>query len=402
MTLFRPQSMRSQERLHGDVNLAPPTSWQVIGLGMGALSVAVVAFLSLATYARVAQAQGVIESDKGIIQAASSLSGVIEAVTVREGQTVRRGQPLFVVSHRIRSGNLSVDEARTQALAEEGHANDARADAQHDVATARALTFETEIMRAQGERISADAQIVQQRSLVRSTEEDLARIADVARRGFISIRDVRQREEQLATRKQELSRLQEARNAAIAAIAGGRARIAEARAEMVAAEGTAKETRARLRGRGVDVDNINRTTVIAETDGVIAQLSAVPGMRLNAGESGATIIPSGGRLRIRLRMPAETVALLAVGQEARVAVDAFPYQIYGTLPARVDRITEAAIGEADQRSFIAVLTLSRPSVEIYGKIRNVRPGMAVTARIRTMERTLAQWLLDPLYAVGRR
>ena len=27
---------------------------------------------------------------------------------------------------------------------------------------------------------------------------------------------------------------------------------------------------------------------------------------------------------------------------------------------------------------------------------------AVTARIRTMDRTLLQWLLDPLYAVARR
>jgi membrane fusion protein len=394
--------MRSQDRLHGEVNLAPPTSWQVIGLGIAALFMSAVGFLSFATYARVAQAQGLVESDRGVLKAAPSLPGVVRAVMVREGQTVRRGQPLFVVSHRVRSGDISLDEERTEALADEARANDARTRAQRDAATARVSSLEAEITRAEGERIASDAQIEQQQSLVTSGQEDLARIAEVFKRGFISNRDVRQREEQLAVRRQELSRLRQARLAAMTAIAGARARIAEVRAEMAAADGTAGETRARLRSRGAEVANVGSTTVVAEADGVVAQLVAVPGSRLEASEAGATIIPSGGKLRVRFRMPANAVAMVAPGQEATIALDAFPYQTYGTLPARVDRITESAIGDGNQRSFVAVLSLKRQSVEAYGQSRSVRPGMVATARIRTMERTLGQWLLDPLYAVGRR
>jgi membrane fusion protein len=143
--------------------------------------------------------------------------------------------------------------------------------------------------------------------------------------------------------------------------------------------------------------------LVAPVDGIVVDLAdAVPGQSLASGEALLTIVPSGGTMRVRLRIPADAVAMVAPGQTARISIDAFPYQTYGTIPARIRRVSEASIGDGGNQAFTAIADLSTYQVSAYGQKRMIRPGMTVTARIRTMDRTLAQWLLDPLYAVSRR
>jgi len=41
-------------------------------------------------------------------------------------------------------------------------------------------------------------------------------------------------------------------------------------------------------------------------------------------------------------------------------------------------------------------------ITAYGRRERLLPGMTITARIKTQERTLIQWLLDPILAVSER
>jgi membrane fusion protein len=88
-----------KDRLHGDISLAVPFSWQLIGyLLFGALAVAV-GFLGLATYSRVETVAGAIVVDKGVAPIVPTRAGVIAELAVRDGQHVRAGDLLA----RIRS-----------------------------------------------------------------------------------------------------------------------------------------------------------------------------------------------------------------------------------------------------------------------------------------------------------
>jgi membrane fusion protein len=51
--LFRPEALRGQDRLHGDVVLVPPVSWQLLGAFQLAAVIAAAAFLASASYAKV-------------------------------------------------------------------------------------------------------------------------------------------------------------------------------------------------------------------------------------------------------------------------------------------------------------------------------------------------------------
>lgn len=84
--LFRSQAIaQHRDRLSGEVSIATPLAWQVIGwLLFGGIIIAL-AFLSLANYARVEAVSGVIVPEEGVAAILPQRSGVIGAVGVREG-----------------------------------------------------------------------------------------------------------------------------------------------------------------------------------------------------------------------------------------------------------------------------------------------------------------------------
>jgi membrane fusion protein len=401
MPLFRPESLRSQDRLHGDVNLAPPTSWQLIGGGVFLLFAAAGLFLGLSRYARVATAPGVIEGERGVVHVASTLSGVVERVRVVEGMRVSKGQVLAVVSHATSTDQGQLEARRADAIADERAAVDQREPSIRRSSAARVSALRSEADAARTDQNEIAEQTEQQRALVAAAEQDLDRVREVAKRGFISLRDVRLREETLAGRRQGLSRLQQSMVAARTAQRTAEERIGQERADLASSLSEIAGSRAGIAARAADAGNVSSTTLVASTDGIVSGVPVV-GQTIGTGASVMDIVPSGGRLRVRLRLPAEAVAMVAPGQTARIAVDAFPYQTYGTLQARIEQVSGAAVTTGDATGFVAIASLAGATVSAYGVRRAIRPGMAVTARIRTMDRTLGQWLLDPLYAVARR
>jgi membrane fusion protein len=53
-------------------------------------------------------------------------------------------------------------------------------------------------------------------------------------------------------------------------------------------------------------------------------------------------------------------------------------------------------------NYRVLTTVDRDYVEAYGKRIPLRPGMSFEADITIDHRTLLEWVLEPLYAAGRR
>jgi membrane fusion protein len=90
--LFRAEAIaQHRDRLSGEVSIATPLAWQVIGWLMFGGLIAALTFLSLAGYARVETVSGVIVPNTGVAAIIPQRAGVIEAVRIREGQRVEAG-----------------------------------------------------------------------------------------------------------------------------------------------------------------------------------------------------------------------------------------------------------------------------------------------------------------------
>jgi hypothetical protein len=84
--LFRPEALRGQDRLHGDVVLVPPVSWKVMTLFLLAVLIGAATFLATARYTPVVTA-------RGILTGGAPLSAQLQ-VPAGTAPTVERGQPV--------------------------------------------------------------------------------------------------------------------------------------------------------------------------------------------------------------------------------------------------------------------------------------------------------------------
>ena len=97
--LFRPEAVDAQ-RQHwlGGVQLVRPPALAWITAGVLCSVVAVAVFLTLGQYTRKTTANGVVVPDRGLIRMMPAASGTVVERRVVEGQTVRAGDVLFVLS----------------------------------------------------------------------------------------------------------------------------------------------------------------------------------------------------------------------------------------------------------------------------------------------------------------
>ncbi len=405
--LFRREAVRAQDRLHGELSLAPPVSWQLLGLFLAATMVVAGAFLALGQYAKATVVTGTLTGTRGVVPAVATRSGTLADLLVSEGQHVRRGQPLARVSVTATADGATLQDERLAAIGEEARAVESRAPALAAAAAARVDSLQADLASEAASARDLDAQISEQRGLVGSAEQDLAQANAVAERGFISKRDIRVRETELAERRQALARLQADAATLAARAAASRAAITQARAELSGQNAAIAESRAQLHRASLEDANARALTIVAAVDGTVIGIAAHAGDPVGPDAAIASIVPDGSRLQATLEVPPGAAGLLRPGQPVRVAVDAYPYQLHGTVPARLASLSAAAVpvARADgtrAEAFVARATLAADTLVAYGRPQPLRAGMSVSARITTEPRSFARWLLDPLFAVGRR
>ncbi len=401
MPLFRPEALRGQDKLHGEVSLVPPVGWQLLG-GFLALSVVAAAvFLALASYAKVTVVRGAVAGDRGVARIASPRAGVYDRVFVEEGRAVRAGDPLAHVALTTGDADGVVQERRAEALAREKGGLDDRLSSVRRGAGERVHALQTQIAGERRQAAGLQDQIAEERALIAAAEKDLADIGEVARQGLVNQRDYRQREEAVATRKQALSRLQQEAGARLTAVDVAQADIARVRAEAEDEAGRIAGSRAELDRSGAGDDLARGVVLRAPVDGTVTAVTAHAGDPAAPGAPAMAVLPKDTRVEAQLSVPAASAGLLDLGQTVRVAVDAFPFEVYGALTGVVTSVSRTTAPTAAGEAFLVRTTLPG-SMRAYGSLRPLRPGMTLTARIRTRPRSLLAWIFDPVLAVRAR
>ncbi|MGA9583464.1 MAG: HlyD family efflux transporter periplasmic adaptor subunit [Allosphingosinicella sp.] len=407
-SLYRPQAVQFQaDRLYGEVSLAVPLRWQVIGYMLLTGLVAAFAFLFLASYSRAETVPGVVALDTGVATVAPSRGGIVESIQVREGQRVEKGARLM----RIRAaedmaGGATASERIRQALAEQdrrlagqGASYEAAASAERERGLAQLAGLSEEIG-------FLERQIADQRLLLTTAGNDLAEVQRVARSGYISRRDVEAREAAVILRRQQLAQLEQARAAKSSQLSETRRTIAQASASAQAQVATAQTARAALAQQATQAELAEGYVLTAPVAGIVTGLTGRIGQRVRPEQPVMMIVPAEAKPNAELRVQTSAAGFLAPGQEVRLAVDAFPYQRFGTIEGRIESISSAALPPGDEEgagaSYLVTVRLARPWVDAFGRRQPLLPGMTVSARIVTAKRSLFQWLFEPVLAVGRR
>ena len=410
--LFRTEAVaHATRRLDGAVLLPTPLPvWIVGGLAVAVLGLAAW-FASTATYARKETVPGWLSPETGMVRAVSSKGGVVSELMVSKGDVVERNAPLA----RIGMLDRSKDDSDAAVL---GRTLAAQRDARLEAAAVAVRRLELDARRLADRRSSLARELEDVRSQVRLqayrvsvARKDLEKAVDLARRGHVSRSDRDAAAAALVDARHALSGLRrtaESLERETADVGGQLAAVPEAvaaaRAEAQGAVAALDERMARLE---MEVEHV----VVSPIAGRVDALPANPGQAVRPGSPVAVVVPVGEDLVAELYVPSRAAGFVAAGQPLRLKYEAFPFQRYGAQDGVVTEVSRTVLSPAEtgipgvglaEPVFRVRGRLAAQDLDAYGASVPLRAGMLLSADIVVDHRTLVEWLLDPLYAVGRR
>ena len=378
--------------------------------------------------------------------------GVVRAIHVRDGETVKAGDVLIELDPTIDDAELGhlqsdlvaqqIDVARLHAaLVEDGdplasfqppqgapeglvatnrqllldqtaeqRAKLAALDRQRAQREAEAATYAATIA-----KIEAMIPILQERTDIRKylMEKEIGS-------KVIYLENLTQLVEQQKELAVQESHLHEA-EAALAAIIETRAQAAaEYRRTRLGELATAEAKAAGLAQDVVKASEKSRLQILrAPVDGTVQQLAIhTVGGVVTPAEALLEVVPLESRIEIEAMVPNHDVGFVRAGQQAEIKVDTFSFTKYGLLHGAVLDVSQDAIDQRKPPSdpgnnskpntdsasepqgrelvYAAHVSLDRTAMEIDGKDVPLSPGMAVTVEIKTGAQRVITYLMSPL------
>ncbi|MCY4164977.1 MAG: HlyD family type I secretion periplasmic adaptor subunit [Gammaproteobacteria bacterium] len=409
----------------------------VVGVALGGF----ILWGSLAPLAQGVVAQGLVEVDGENKTVQHLEGGIVRALHVREGDNVAPGDPLLDLDDTKPRAEQELLEARYySALAEidrlnaelygrdevafsrefESLRNDPRVEeimqAQIDLFKERRAQHagEIEILKGRVEQLgeqvnglSARRDAAQQEQEL--LEKDVATLANLAERQLVS-------EEQLTQRRLDLAQTRGQVGQIIAEIAEARLAVGETRqriiqlqndyrtelsADLTRAQNLYFETGDRLFAVR---DEVARTRIVAPLQGKVInmQVHTVGGV-VPPAQPIMNIVPEDDQLIVEAKVSPTDVDNVNVGQEARLRITPLNQRATPELLGVVNLVSADILTDADSQMQYYVARITIPDEE-YSKLGNkdIRPGFPVEVTFTGGQRTMLQYLAEPLTGVLRR
>lgn len=410
--LFRREAIHhATRRLSGEVILASSLSSRILSALLVMAVVLIGGFAATATYARKETVAGWVAPTEGLIRLEARQGGVVESLHVQEGQPVRAGQPIATLklSHAL-EGRDSY-----QAI---GQSLDAQAEAAAVRASAARATLEAERRQLVARREALSRELAQtQRRVALQTDRlglaraEIQRAETIAAQGFLPRRELEARQASALAVEQQQAELTGAALSYERQIGEVNARLAVISIDLAAAGADAASAKASLDQQRTQVETQSTYVVVASVDGRVAALPVRRGQGLPAGAAVAIVTAGDAPLEAELYAPSRASGFIQEGQEVRLMYQAFPYQKFGAGEGRVVSVSRTVLAPAEvaipglqvqEPVFRVRVKLSHEHVSAYGRAVALQPGMLLTADVVIDRRSLLEWLLDPLYAAGKR
>ncbi|WP_175941330.1 HlyD family efflux transporter periplasmic adaptor subunit [Caballeronia sp. BCC1704] len=351
------------------------------------------------------------------------LAGLVSAIYARPSEHVDPGTPLFRLQ---RDFSLTTDGLRRQVFDEKMRDDQIRSiDEQYSERRVQ-LNAQRETARLseaskRAELGSLDAQITQNTQLVGEFEQRLARLSSVSE--YVTADKLEQARADVhqgkVTVAQSIARRQQLAGELGASTSSQTDLEAQLRELDARHARDVQDVRARFERERQD------STVSAPKGGVVTFSSLVAGRMLATGDVAMVIsTQESGPLRVALSIPSRRRGFVREGQIVRLKFDAFPYAKFGTYEARIDSISgttvlpaspvappgtpgapdpseETQTTKESDGDYLAWATLRGNTFDFDGQHFKILPGMRATASIVVERRTIAEWVLAPLFRMLR-
>ncbi|MGH8607030.1 MAG: HlyD family secretion protein [Gammaproteobacteria bacterium] len=407
--LFRQEVLEFQRQQSlGEVVVVRPLSFRLLTAIAISIGIAVIGFAFWGEYTRKAHVQGYLAPSMGLIKVYPPEAGTLIEKHVTEGQPVKRGDTLFVLSTE-RSSRLTpeaqataIDQLRQRRDSLKEELTKQRRIAQIEIENLRVRIRDTQAELAQ---IRVEMAIQEQRAA--SAKETARRYRDLSAKKFVPELEARQKQEELLDQQGRLQALQRSR-------LGLQGELNSVRLELASNELKAKNQQAAIEREIstkeqelTEYESRRNIVITAPGDGIVTTILATGGQNANAASPLLSILPAGAILEAQLLVPSRAIGFIAPDQTVALRYQPFPYQRFGSYRGRIKAISRTLITPKDadlpvnleESVYRVTVALDAQRVKAYGEDMPLQAGTLLDADIWLDHRRIIEWIFDPLFSV---
>lgn len=417
-SLFRQQALDfASARQYGTVILMSYGSHRILTAFFCTVVVVIMAFFIFFTTARRAEASGVLLPSKGLIRIRPGQAGIVMQVRVKEGEKVKAGDVLFVLSNERNIGNLRSAERTVTELLQN------RSDSYRDEllqatqqSNQRVLAARRKAAALLEEEARLQSQIALQRSRVALVTQAFLRFKDLHETNYISAAQLEEREGELLDQRQRLAELERLKGISERDYASAQAEYRDLWYQAQRDEAALKRSKLAIQQDLAESEARREIHVVAPTAGTVTAINVEVGKPVLADSTLTSVLPTGSELVAEIYAPSRSVGFITPGMKVLLRYQAYPYQKFGQYEAVVYDVAGTSISpqeltlpgaamasnQTSEPLYRIRLKLKQQAVTVYGKQVNLKPGMLLNASIILEHRHLYEWILEPLFSISRR
>ena len=419
ISLFRPEALEGRQQAWlGSIQLIRPVSLAVLTTFVLAVVLAVGVLLVEGRYTRKAHVSGYLVPDKGVVRLLPQQAGTVLDRRVVEGQSVRQGDILFVLStdRATLAGDTQATVQTSLAVRENSLRESARQKALLQQEVRAGFGRQVDELRRELTQLDAEAELQSQRLLL--AQQAQARVESLHAENFISQAQVQAKSEEVLGVRAQIQSLLRQRSARLREIGALEAQQRELPLRTQALQGEIDRDLASLAQESAENQAKQRMVIRAPQDGVVTAVLADLGQAVSPASPVASLLPLGAKLQAQLFAPSSAVGFLRQNQPVQLRYQAFPYQKFGHHAGQVLQVSRTPLQASDLAAlplpesmkstpsaeplYRITVVLDQQAVQAYGQAQPLSAGMQIDADVMLDRRRLIEWIFEPLLSVTGR
>ncbi len=398
----------------GKIILIRPLSYSLLTLMAVLFAVMVVAFMVWGTYTKRSAVVGQLVPETGLVKVYAPQFGIVVEKRVREGQTVKKDDVLFVLS----SERYSDDRSSIQVSISTQHRQQ-RQSLQDEISKTRlqqrdeqqALQSRLDGIKDELERL--DVQFHAQQTRVQLSDEAHKRYQGLLEKNYISREQTQQKQEEWIEQSSRLESMTREQLRMQRELVARQDELSSLRAKHQNQISQLERSVSSVNQQLTESEAKRRLVIRAPESGIATAVVANAGTAVEGSRPLVSIMPTGATLQAYLFAPSRAVGFVREGVPVRLRYQAYPYQKFGQASGRVESVSRTALpaGEIftmgnpssnNQNSepyYRITVALERQSITAYGKQQPLQAGMLLDADIMLERRRLYEWVLEPLFSL---
>lgn len=396
----------------GEVILMRPLSFWHLTCAGAILAILTICFFALAQYTKRTTISGELSPDVGVIKVYSYQTGVVQQKLVREGELVRKGAVLYVIS----SDRQSTVAAGVQASVSRQVALRQQSLREEILHTRKLQRDEDEALRKKIDWLRAEQANIEQQIISQGARLELAlgavkRAEQLFAQGYVSAEMVQQKQAEHLDQRSRFATLERDK---IAMTRELQSRLSELESLPVRQRnGIAQLERmiANTDQEWTESEGKRVFSVAAPEDGIVTAAVGEVGQTVDAGRPLTTIIPSRATLEAHLYAPSRAIGFIRPNDRVFLRYQAFPYQKFGHAVGTVASISKVALPNNEtagvlqgtgngEQVYLVTVNVAKQTINAYGQPHPLQAGMLLEADILQDRRKLYEWVLEPLFSMS--